>query len=208
MSKIPIRDIIIGVNVAETTRKDEENEKQYNYTSSVKRINGKKPSKKLYIILIALNLIGFFIVLPLINMSIERKEIEVLVKTEEFVAEKMVNYKFNLENADIWSETQGFTSINMSYDFGYYGSESNSIRITYEGVSYPRDGIGGISFMSIYYDKEGKSVDGCYLRNDICKRGDVIKFTDSVFDLAPGEYSVKIFASDSPERPMSLPKKR
>lgn len=208
MSKIPIRDIIIGVNVAEHSREDGDCNRKHTHKSSPKRDNGKKPSRKLYIILLILNLVGFFIIIPLINLSVERKENQRLAIAEAFVAETLADYEFNLDNDTIWSDTQGFTSIKMSYGLGYAGNETNSIKVTYVGKAHPRRKIGGISFLAIYYDEDGKGIAGCYLFNDICKKGDEIEFTDMVFDLAPGTYTVKIFASDSLDRPLSLPKKR
>ena len=204
MRRIPDRNIIAGLH----TILSEETEKQcknYSYNKEKKKLT----KAKKYILGIIL-LIVLFQITKFLGDYKEAKEEEEKIQREYARQEILAGYTFILpEQTDFLSDTQELGFVSITYDVSYSGNNENSIEFTITGKGYPKktdkSSGTGIFFVICYYNKDGKLFDSGYINDSMCKSGEQVEFTDTVHDLKPGVYSIKIFAQDDPERPAFLP---
>lgn len=204
MRRIPDRNIITGLHAVHSEHTREEHTRKYNNSQDNR---GRKPVRAMtYFILIALILIMVRIVIPAIKINNYNKENQEAAAELQRAAQRqevLSSYTFNFpQQTTFLSDTQELYNVKISYDIAYYGDETNSIKFTITGTGSPKrtqtSSGTGIYFVIAYYNSDGKAIDSGYLIDSMCKAGDQVEFTDTVFDLEPGEYSIKIFAQDDP----------
>ncbi len=208
MGHIPKRNIITGLYATQSKNK---NDNCNNYNSNNRNNQKNDLTFKQAIILICVFSFFIFIVAPIKEKYDEQKEYEKKIEMKEFKEKALSQYRFNLsKDKEIYSYSENQElSVFVSYDLhNPYTYDDNDIKFTLKGKGYPKETknfIGtGIYFAIVFYKENGEFYDYHYLIDSQCKSGEEVEFVFTLFDLEPGGYNIKIFASDDTKRPAIL----